>query len=155
MLTGKYERFQAVLVSNLRAWWSNVTAVLAIPTGVTPVGWRGETKWKSSLDLRGAKSGILSLSSKWDLLPTALHKCLFSVLYSSASCKTGCTCGRLKSTGHFFFCLLYLTLHTRPDQVLISQQLRRLLFHRIRHSPLSYGGNLYSNSLLHQGSRTS
>ncbi|KAG7509456.1 hypothetical protein JOB18_044670, partial [Solea senegalensis] len=39
-LTGKYERFQAVLVSNLRAWWSNVTAVLAIPTGVTPVGWR-------------------------------------------------------------------------------------------------------------------
>lgn len=44
MLTGKNERFQAVLVSNLRAWWSNVTAVLAIPTGVTPAGWRGEAK---------------------------------------------------------------------------------------------------------------
>lgn len=89
MLTGKYERFQAVLVSNLRAWRSNVTAVLAIPTGVTPVGWRGETKWKSSLDLRGARSGIPNLSSKWDLQPTdaALHKCLFPVLYSSAVCK--------------------------------------------------------------------
>lgn len=89
MLTGKYERFQAVLVSNLRAWWSNVTAVLAIPTGVTPAGWRGEAKWKSSLDLWGARSGIPRLSSKWAVLPTdaALHNCLFFLWYSSAECK--------------------------------------------------------------------
>lgn len=89
MLTGKYERFQAVLVSNLRAWWSNVTAVLAIPTGVTPAGWRGEAKWKSSLDLWGARSGIPRLSWKWAVLPTdaSLHNCLFFLWYSSAECK--------------------------------------------------------------------
>lgn len=98
MLTGKNERFQAVLVSNLRAWWSNVTAVLAIPTGVTPAGWRGEAKWKSSSDLRGARSGIRSLSGKWDVLPTdaVLHNCSFWVWYSSAECKHS-----LKSIKHF------------------------------------------------------
>lgn len=92
MLTGKYERFQAVLVSNLRAWWSNVTAVLAIPTGVTPVGWRGETKWKSSLDLKGAKSGIPRLSWKWDLPLTdiALHKCLCLSVVCIRRAQTSC-----------------------------------------------------------------
>lgn len=97
MLTGKYERFQAVLVSNLRAWWSNVTAVLAIPTGVTPAGWRGEAKWKSSPDLWGARSGIPRLSSKLDVPPTdaALHNGLFLVWCSSVECKPS-----LKSIQH-------------------------------------------------------
>lgn len=93
MLTGKYERFQAVLVSNLCAWWSNVTAVLAIPTGVTPVGWRGETKWKSSLDLKGAKSRIPRLSWKWDLSLTdvALHKCLCLSVICIRRAQTSCS----------------------------------------------------------------
>lgn len=143
MLTGKYERFQAVLVSNLCAWWSNVTAVLAIPTGVTPAGWRGEAKWKSSLDLWGARSGIPRLSWKWDELPTdaVLHNCLFLVWYSSAECKHG-----LKSIKHS---LTHTHTHHADSGVCVCVGIPNSppsRSHSYATDPLFRGANLYRDA---------